>query len=249
MTGRSTTDGAGPPTARDDAVSATLAAKVGLVLPTLHAEMARLWTAPRVAERYVEYLVVMHGVIRASVPLMRSARARCAELVRPDPVTDPVADPLADYLARHIEEERGHDEWLRQDLAALGGDPDEPLRRLPSPTVAGLVGAQYYWIAHLHPVVLLGYVWVLEGFPPTTDFVDDLARRTGWPAAAFRTLRMHGALDVEHRRNLGGLLDRLPLTPIQRTGIETNAMYTAGQLAALFREMSNCRPPSRRPPT
>lgn len=234
---------------RADAVSTTLTVKVGLLLPTLRAEMARLWTAAPVADRYVEYLVVMHGVIRASVPLMRTARTRCAELAGAGQVADPVVDPLADYLTRHIGEETGHDEWVRQDLAALGADPDEPLRRIHSPTVAGLVGAQYYWIAHLHPVVLLGYVWVLEGFPPTPEFVDALRRRTGWPAAAFRTLRAHGALDPTHRRELGELLDRLPLTPTLRTGIETNALFTVGQLATLFRQLSTCRLPGRRPPT
>ncbi|HEY9390941.1 MAG TPA: iron-containing redox enzyme family protein [Mycobacteriales bacterium] len=249
MTGPGTTERAAAPATRADAVSTTLTAKVGLLLPTLRAEMTRLWTAAPVADRYVEYLVVMHGVIRASVPLMRTARTRCAELAGTGRMADPVVDPLADYLTRHIGEETGHDEWVRQDLAALGADPDEPLRRIPCPTVAGLVGAQYYWIAHMHPVVLLGYVWVLEGFPPTPEFVDALRRRTGWPAAAFRTLRAHGALDPTHRRELGELLDRLPLTPTLRTGIETNALFTVGQLATLFRQLSTCPLPGRRPPT
>ena len=51
--------------------------------------------------------------------------------------------------------------------------------RPPSPTVAALVGAQYYWIEHVHPVGLLGYVLLLEGWPPTPETVEELRRRTG----------------------------------------------------------------------
>ena len=29
---------------------------------------------------------------------------------------------------------------------------------MPSPAVAALVGSQYYWLLHHHPVALLGFV-------------------------------------------------------------------------------------------
>ena len=38
---------------------------------------------------------------------------------------------------------------------------------MPPPSVAGLVGSQYYWILHHHPVAFLGYVALMEGYPPT----------------------------------------------------------------------------------
>ena len=38
-------------------------------------------------------------------------------------------------------------------------------------TAAALVGAQYYWIRHVHPVALLGYVMLLEGYPPSAGTV------------------------------------------------------------------------------
>lgn len=224
---------------RSGTTSAGVAGRAALLRPVLAAQLHRVWTTPPVRDRYVEYLTVMHGLIRASVPLMRAAVRRCGELSD----QDPVAGALADYLTRHIDEETGHEEWLCQDLAAAGRDPAEPLRRIPSPTVAGLVGAQYYWIAHHHPVLLLGYVWVLEGSPPTPEFVTGLRLRTGWPASAFRTLRRHGAADLEHRAELAAVLDRLPLTPGLRAGVERNALHTTGQLAVLFADLADCRLP------
>jgi Iron-containing redox enzyme len=214
--------------------SAELAGKVGLLLPALRQAQYALWTGPDLRGRYADYLVAMHGVIRASVPLMRAAQDRCAELAW----HDPAAPALAGYLAEHIEEELGHDEWLRADLVALGADPDEPLRRVPPALVAAAVGAQYYWLAHVHPAVLLGYVWLLEAYPPAPAFVLDLQRRSGLPAAAFSTLRRHAALDVAHRAELAAVIDALPLDPTARAALGVNALQTTGQLTLLFRQLA-----------
>ena len=43
----------------------------------------------------------------------------------------------------------------------------EPLRQIPSSQVATLVGAQYYWLRHYHPISLLGHMMVMEGCPST----------------------------------------------------------------------------------
>lgn len=145
----------------------------------------RLIRDPRVADLYPEYLVTLHFVIRASVPLMGAAHERAVELME----GDPVSALLAPYFEEHIPEERDHDEWLLEDLEVLGKDRLSILARPPSPAVAAAVGAQYYWILHYHPVALLGHIGVLEGYPPTIEMLDDLVERTGHSRAAFRTLR------------------------------------------------------------
>jgi len=83
------------------------------------------------------------------------------------------------------------------------------------PAVAALVGAQYYWVLHHHPVALLGYIGLLEGFPPSPGMIEDLRARTGYPADAFRTLVAHAELDPRHGDELFELVDTLPLTPEQ----------------------------------
>ena len=155
--------------------SELLRAKIGLWLPELSAAGHRFVDHPRVRDLYPEYLETKHWVVRASVPLMETARTRASEMAG-----DPVATTVAAYFEKHIDEEVDHDEWLLEDLEALGRDRADVLRRPPSPTVAGVIGAQYYWILHYHPVALLGYTMLLEGYAPAQADVEDLMARTGY---------------------------------------------------------------------
>ncbi len=215
-------------------VSARLRVTLALTGPALRAATDALWRQPGLDRRYVEYLHTMHALIRASVPLMEQAAARCAGL-GPD---DPLAEPLRRYFAEHAREEQGHDDWLLADLAAAGADPAEPLRRLPPPPVAALAGAQYYWIGHHHPVTLLGYILALEGDAPAPWLAERLAAATGLPDAAFRTVRDHAALDDGHLRALEQLLDALPLTRDQERAVTVSALHTVAGLARIFHQLA-----------
>lgn len=218
--------------------SGALRVKTAVALPALRRATARVWEAPELPRRYGEYLCVMHAVVRASVPLMEQAAARCAALG----AADPVARPLADYLREHVREERDHDAWLLGDLAAIGWDPAEPLHRVPPPAVAELVGAQYYWMLHHHPVGLLGYVAVLEEQPGTPELPEHLERRTGLPPAGFRTLRAHVALDPGHRAALDAVLDRLPLSAGHEELVALSALHTVSAATRLFTWLADRRP-------
>ncbi len=202
--------------------------KIDLVRPALRAAGARLFDVPEMSERYVEYLVLCHGVVRASVPLMRTALHRAEELAP----GDAVARALTGYLPGHIAEELDHDTWLLEDLAFLGVATDDVLRRPPSASVAALVGAQYYWVLHHHPVALLGYMLVLEANQPTPGWIAELASRTGFGPPAFRTLAEHAELDPGHARELSATIDALPLTPDQSEVLGLSAMHTVVALAA-----------------
>jgi Iron-containing redox enzyme len=195
--------------------------KIGLLLPALHSAADRVWDTPPVRERYIGYLSVMHAVIRASVPLMQAAARQC-ELAD----GDPVALRLREYLRGHIAEERGHDEWIVADLAAAGEDPGRCVAGIPGADVAALVGAQYYWLEHYHPVTLLGYIAVLEGNPPKPRLAEHLMRVTGLPVPAFRTLRAHAELDPGHAAAVFTLLDELKLTPGQRLAVDRSALHS-----------------------
>lgn len=218
---------------RRPTASAALRVKLGLVAPALHAATAALWRPSGLRSRYVEYLYAMHALIRASVPLMEQAARRCARAPG-----DPVAGPLGRYLEAHSEEERGHDAWLLEDLVAAGGDPRAALSRVPSPVVADLAGAQYYWIEHHHPAALLGYIRVLEDNAPAPWLADRLAAGTGLPAAAFRTVREHAELDSGHIADLDALLDTLPLTAAQQVAVSVSALRTSDGVTRLFSQLA-----------
>lgn len=222
--------------------SGLLRAKLELVTPQVWAASERLWSHPNLRSVFPAYLQWIHSIIRASVPLMETARDRARELAP----GDAVAAGLARYLEKHIPEERDHDKWILADLERLGVDRDTVLRALPAPTVAQAVGAQYYWIHHHHPVALLGYIAFLEGYPPTSDHLDGTVERTGLPREAFSTLYKHAVLDVHHREDFNRSLDALPLEPEHMTTITLSAFQTVALLATSLQRLVSAAPSSDR---
>jgi hypothetical protein len=207
--------------------SARLRSKIEIATRPFAAAFKGLVTHPRVGELWPRYLVSTHTVIRTTVPLMETAVARARELAD----TDAVAAGAAEYFERHIEEERDHDEWVLDDLELLGIPREDVVLRVPSPTAARLVGAQYYWILHYHPVALFGYFAVKEGFPPQPELIEELVERTGYPRASFHAFAAHGELDPQHLKELDEALDSLPLTQEHETVVGLSAIATSELLA------------------
>jgi hypothetical protein len=213
--------------------SARLRQKIELATGPFAVSFKALVRHARTAELWPRYLASMHTVIRTTTLLMETAVDRARQLEN----ADPVAAGAAEYFERHIEEERGHDEWVLADLELMGFDRQDVLRRVPSPTAARLVGAQYYWILHYHPVALFGYFAVMEGFPPQPELIDELVERTGYPRKAFHSFAAHGELDPQHREELADSLDSLPLTLEHETVVGLSAIATSELIAELVRDV------------
>ena len=182
-------------------------------------------------ELWPEYLILQHQIIRATVPLTEAALAQARRL------DDSIGPPLAAYLEEHVDEELGHDETLLGDLERIGLGRARVLARVPSPSVAALVGGQYYWILHHHPVAFLGYVGLMEGYPPTPELIAMLIERTGYSQDAFQTLIEHAELDPGHRDHLDRTLDELPLDDSHELAIGLSAIGTAALGAKTLREV------------
>jgi hypothetical protein len=221
-----------PLTAGTPSASVRLRRKIALAIGPFSEACTALVEHPHVRELWPEYLVTQHQIIRATVPLTELAAERARTLA-----ADSVAADLVSYLGEHVDEERGHDDDLLADLEALGVERETVLARMPSPAVASLVGAQYYWICHHHPVAFLGYVALMEGYPPTPDLLQTLSRRTGLRSEAFRTFAEHGELDPGHRDHLDRVLDRLPLTREHESMMAISATTTAALATIAVREV------------
>jgi hypothetical protein len=213
--------------------SAALRLKLDLAAADYDRAGLAFWRHRRLREIIPDYLFAIHSIIRASVPLMEVARDRALLLA----AQDPLAASLASYLGQHVNEERHHDDWLLDDLEELGVSREAVWSRMPSPTVAYLVGAQYYWIFHHHPIALLGYIAVLEGNPPIESDIAQVIDRTGLPESAFRTFIKHARLDPHHREDLDAALDAMPLTEEHDVLIATSALETQHMLGMLLREL------------
>jgi hypothetical protein len=190
------------------------------------------WTHPDLAYILPQFLIQLHRVMQSGIKLMRTAKD-CA-LALPD---DPVAAQTAAYLQMHIEEEKDHDQWLLSDIESLGIDPADVLRATPFPAVVSLIGAQYFWMFHMHPVAILGYLIVLEGYPPLVHQLEQIRRNTGLPATAFRCLRSHAEDDPEHIDTLNRTLDNMPLTPDQSKYLALSAFHTIDAVASILEEL------------
>jgi hypothetical protein len=184
---------------------------------------------PRADELFPRCLATGWYVAQAMVPLMETALGRARELL----THDLVALGLAEYLERHIPEEMHGDEpggATLDDLAALGVDPVALRERPPPPKMAALIGAQYYWILHYHPVALLGFL-ELEAYHPHGPTLERLIEHTGLPRDGFRQLLLHAKLDVAHARELHRVVDSLPLEPWHERLIGISALQTVALAA------------------
>lgn len=216
--------------------SQTLWHKIRLAEERLLAASDRFWTHPDLALLLPGFLVQLQCVMRSGLALMATARDRASALS-----DDPVAETTALYLEEHIREEKDHDEWLLQDIESMGISPDEVLNTTPCPAVVSLLGAQYFWIFHAHPVAVFGYLVVLEGYPPLSQQLNEIRMRTGFPESAFRCLQAHAEDDPGHIAMLNRTLDELPLTADQIKFIGLSALHTVDAVAEVFEQLiENC---------
>ena len=190
-----------------------------------------LWSHHAFGHLYPDLLAVVYAVTQASVPLMEAARE-----VLSGHAQDPLTSSLDGYFCRHIPEEVGHDLWVLEDLKTLRADLG-PLHSASSASVASLVGAQYYWLRHLHPLTLLGYIAVIEGEPVDIALVQNVGQQHGLPKDSLRAYVRHGHLDVTHSADLDLLLNTLALTRCQEGWIAQSAFHTVAWLTTILEEL------------
>lgn len=221
------------PVAPPSLLGSALWAKIALAHGLLNTAAQRFWSHADLHRLFALFQLELYSMVACSVPLMRAASERASELAG----RDPLAAVTAKYLEQHIEEESHHDEWLLDDIVALGMDRTTVLRRNPSANVAQLVGAQYCWIHHAHPAALFGYLAMIEGNPPLAEHLDEIQLQTGHPPEAFRCLRLHAADDIEHLNELRSTITGLPLSSTEAALISTSAFATLQGLISVFDDL------------
>ncbi len=96
--------------------------------------------------------------------------------------------------------------------------------------------AQHFWLRHVHPVAILGYLAVLEN-PASPAFLDQVAERSGLPPASMSAHMRHARLDVAHVAEFDAMLDALPLTQHHADIIATSAITAVAHLDAFFADV------------
>lgn len=152
---------------------------------------------------YLDFLGQAYHHVRHTCALLDRAAERCS----------PGQTWLRDAYRQYAEEERGHEEWILEDIDALGGDAAAASGASPRPPCERMVRQAYDAIDHDGPVSLLGMVFVLEGMSVllaqrAASSIQERLRRDG-NGGGFRYLTSHGALDRQHIAFYRTLVDRI----------------------------------------
>lgn len=218
---------------KQELLSTRLDFKVRLLLPQLDEVHQRFWNHPDAASLVPSLLFRMHCETRTTLPIMQTAIHELEK--RRD--SEPVAPGLISYFEELIPQERGHDEWVLESLEELGIPRAEVWARTPPATVAALVGMQYYWIFHHHPVALLGFIKIVERTSATVEPIEAVIQRTGLPRGAFRYHLRHVSIEPQHNALLDRVLDALPLSPEHEALIGVSAARTIHYLTQSVEEL------------
>ena len=103
--------------------------------------------------RYVAFLTEAYYHVRQTVPLLMACGSRLTERHR----------WLQDAITEYIEEERGHDRWILNDIAACGADSAAVEAGEPNFYTEMMVSYAWDSVMRGNPVSFFGMVLVLEG--------------------------------------------------------------------------------------
>jgi pyrroloquinoline quinone (PQQ) biosynthesis protein C len=151
--------------------------------------VSRATTQGAARETYLAFLEQAYHHVKHTFPLLALAASRTTD------------ERYQDALVEYMEEERGHEKWILDDIRSLGGDADAVAKGQPGQACAIMVGYTYYAIERVSPYAMLGSSHVLEGL--SVLLADKLADvlKTQFSLkddAGFSYLRSHGSLDQEH---------------------------------------------------
>lgn len=152
-------------------------------------------------EEYAAFLGQAYHHVRHTVPLLMACGARLPAR----------HEWLRRAVAEYIEEEIGHEEWILDDLEALGEDRARWAASTPLHATELMVAYAHDGIARVSPLSFFGMVLVLEGTSVAlaTRAAEAIEHSLGLPRTAFTYLRSHGDLDIEHTGFYERLMDRI----------------------------------------
>lgn len=152
-------------------------------------------------ETYIAYLTEAYHHVRHTVRFMMAMGARLPENKK----------WLHNAISEYIEEEKGHEEWILNDIAAAGGDKEKARHATPNLETEVLVAYNYDYIARKNPVGFLGMVFMLESTSTqiANTGADAVMKKLDLPKSAFSYLYSHGALDIEHLKFFEELVNKI----------------------------------------
>ena len=165
-------------------------------------------------ERYRKLLLELYHVVWHFNPTCAAAACR---------ITDQHRD-VRYFLYDHMNEEKGHEEWVLNDLQVVGVSGEQARAYEPTLVMLGLNGYNYWSADRRHPCSVLGMLYALEvvasvyGGQMTTAITESLLLE-GDRGISF--ISSHATLDAEHLADLRVVLNKIEDEPAQAAVIES----------------------------
>ncbi|MFO1132185.1 MAG: AMP-binding protein [Hyphomicrobiales bacterium] len=152
-------------------------------------------------DTYIAYLAEAYHHVKHTAPLMEAARSA----LRPHQLW------MSPALDEYIEEERGHEEWILDDITAAGGNSAKVRSGTPRPATEFMISYIYDYVTRINPAGLFGMVLVLEGtsIELASKGAAAIQSSLGLGDDCFHYLTSHGALDLEHMKFFEALMNKV----------------------------------------
>jgi pyrroloquinoline quinone (PQQ) biosynthesis protein C len=175
---------------------------------------------------YRAFLRDLYHIVWHFCPIMATAAARCGDGLR----------NIRYDLYERIDEEKGHEDWVLEDIAAMGGDMKAHIAA-PSAPVQAMIGYNYYAAERVHPCSVLGMLYVLEVVASVYGgkAADSIGRALGRDPGkgGFRFLSSHATMDADHFAQLNVLLKTID-DPAAQAAVISSTQVNFHQFGQLF---------------
>jgi pyrroloquinoline quinone (PQQ) biosynthesis protein C len=180
-------------------------------------------------DEYRRLLHNLYHIVWHFCPVMAAAAARCDDRFR----------EVRYDLYERIEEEKGHDAWVLEDIEALGGDVREAREKLPSAPAQAMIAFNYYAAERVHPCSVLGMLYMLEVVSSVYGgkVAEAIARAQGREVdgGGFKFLSSHASLDLDHMAKLNRLVKTIG-DGVAQDAIVNSTRVNFHQFGQLFSE-------------
>ena len=176
-------------------------------------------------EAYKAFLTDLYHIVRHFCPIMAAAASRCH---------DRFID-VRYHLYHNIEEEKGHENMVVNDLGHFGVSGDCVITSTASSSVQAMVAYNYYASERVHPCCVLGMLYVLEiissvyGGQVASSIASGLGKTL---PDGFSFLESHASMDLDHMAKLRELLQTIDDEQVQKLVI--NAIHMNFYLFSQF---------------
>ena len=152
--------------------------------------------------RYQKLLLELYHIVWHFNPLSAAAASRLPDSHR----------NVRYYLYEHMQEESGHEEWVINDLEAMGVTRSDVPGHAPSVHTLALIGFNYWSADRRHPCSVLGMMYALEVIAsvyggPFASAIRESLFLDGDQGVSF--ISSHATMDTDHMVDLKNVLNTL----------------------------------------